>query len=685
MNVARNLLQGAAGGLLAGSLVGLAEASWGLVARGTPDLWSPIYAWVLYGVFFGLPLGVAAGAGVTGLERFLAVTEERAFAIGASGAFGPMGLLVAAHVASRHTEQGLGGGASFALIAVVVAAVALLLLVAPILLRGPAKPLLKGPGALGAWGAVAVVGLAAAWAQPGDDPRERWAHGKPLPDELSGKPNVLVIMVDTLRADHLGAYGGSVPTPTLDALASDGIVFEKAYAQSSWTRASAASLMTSRLPSGHGAALEASRLPDGVHTWAEQLRDSGVVTGAIVDNFNVTRTFGFDQGFDTFLHEAPEYRFGATESVFGLSLYRLVDRLAGAGEREVGRSYQPAGVVLADALGFVGANAASRWSLFVHLMEPHDPYFEHAVVDGGDPDPARLKELYAGEIAFLDRQLAPFVGELKAKGLYDDLLVIVTSDHGEELGEHGGFWHGSTLHDEQIHVPLIVKLPRQRLAGVRVPWQVRSVDVAPTITAAVGVPAGEGWTGSDLIAGVDAWLADRAEQARLAEEAAAAAAEATPTGGSDQGAASEAMEAEGGAEEPPIALPAPEPPPDPCAVDPWERPAVAELDLDGNRLLSIRKGGFKLVTANEGNPRGLPPVALYDVLSDPAERENLATAAQTRCGDAGPARAEALAAELTAILAHAKAGATAAETATMTAADCEKLQALGHLGSPCNR
>jgi arylsulfatase A-like enzyme len=179
--------------------------------------------------------------------------------------------------------------------------------------------------------------------------------------------------VDTLRADHLRAG----LTPNLDAMAADGVVFEQAFAQASWTRSSGASLWTSRLPSSHNADTKAARLSEDAVLWSEVLQDAGVTTGALVNNINLTESFGFNQGFDTFVYESPDYSFGGTESVFALTFYKVVHKVAEkvfGGNKAVSSYYQPAPVVLADAQAFIEANNDSRWALYVHLMEPHDPY-----------------------------------------------------------------------------------------------------------------------------------------------------------------------------------------------------------------------------------------------------------------------------------------------------------------------
>jgi len=692
--LARNVIQGASGGLLGGALLGLTEAVYHLVAEGAPDFVSPLYGVLLYGMV-GLPLGLVAGFLLTAFERFFfPVEEENAWALGFALGIAPVLTFVLRYLANKvvYLEQGVPLEGMLTVLGVGLGVPMLFALILPFPLRGGLAPLRKAKG-MGISLMVLVFGtgfLAEAPLVP--DPKASFGHGKAAPLPLAGKPNVLVLFVDTLRADHLQPYGSDLATPTIQGLADDGIVFEKAYAQASWTRSSGASFFSSRLPSGHNADTKAARLAPEVVTYTEVLHGAGVTTGGLVNNINLTGTFGFDQGFDSFYYESPEYRFLATESVFSLTLYKVIHKVAEkvlAGHKRVEQYYQPADVVLGDAKAFVEANEGARWSLFVHLMEPHDPYFEHPSLagEGGDyngkgfaraevehPDPADvdyLKKVYAGEVTFLDRQLAPFVAWLKESGHYENTLIIVTADHGEEFYEHGGWWHGTTLYEEQIHVPLVVKLPGNDLAGSRAPWQVRSVDVAPTITTALGLAPDPSWDGRDLIGDV------RAEVARLAAPppevvpADVVPADAVPT---------DAVPTEGADAVPapiePVAEPVPTAPARGHALD---RVVISEEDFEGNVLSAIRKDGFKLIRANEGNPRGLPSAAVFDVVVDPGEQANLLGTGKAIDGRYPEDVSGQLSGELDVVLKSAAAGSAHGGEAKMSAAECEQLKALGYL------
>jgi arylsulfatase A-like enzyme len=692
MQVARRIGGAAAGGAVTGAALGLLEALYHAATAAPPDRWALPYAMGLYGLV-GLGAGIGAGFGVVVLalvvrSRFR-VEDWLAPVAGAAAATVPVVGFVGYYLANKeiYLEQGVPMVGKLALLGGIGALVVAELVVGRLALqRASAKAPWFGVAGAALLG-VALVGVAVA-TRPAD-PRAAFGTGK-----TGDKPDILFVMVDTLRADALGTYGAEGnPTPTLDALAADGVVFEQAFSQASWTRASGASLFTSRLPCGHGAATKAARLGPDVVTWAEALQGQGYATGALINNINLTSTFGFDQGFDRFLYEEPAYPFGGTESVFGLTLYKVVHKLGErflGGHKEVTSYYQPADVVLADARSFVEQNDAASWALFVHLMEPHDPYFEHPVIE--DPnapeyngvgfaraeverpkmeDAPYLREVYADEVRFLDRKLAPFVAWLKESGRYDQTMIVLTADHGEEFGEHGGFWHGTTLYDEQINVPLIVKLPGGEHAGTHVPWQVRSIDVAPTLAEAAGASPDPSWDGRPLVADVAAWkqhLVD-AETARI-----------------EAWKASLPIEVYDPAD--PMAVlpePPPAPAPDVCAAAPFERAVLAEEDFEGNVLAAIRKGGFKLHRANEGNPRGLPVEALFQVAVDADEaHELLAGGASVCAGYPSDWRAQ-LAEELGETLRTCAAGASEAGTAATSAAECERLKALGYVAAdePC--
>jgi arylsulfatase A-like enzyme len=317
------------------------------------------------------------------------------------------------------------------------------------------------------------------------DPKSA-AWGNPvLTSRDEGQPLVVVYLVDTLRADHTSVYGYARPTtPRLAELARDGVVFENAVAQSSWTRPAVASLLTSLLPAEHGAVFVRGRVMPPTETLAEMLDARGFATAAAVSNTVVSapRT-GFEQGFHVFLDRRPQ-----AQDTVDAALERL------------------------------GAMAGRPAFLYVHTMDPHIPYappepwlsmFEPKPTPQApgrdprrDPDPVANRDAfvarYDGEIAYGDAQLGRFLDELKARGLYDRALIVFLSDHGEEFYDHGDWGHGVSLYEELVRIPLVVKYPRQRGAGRRVSRLVQHVDVVPTVLRELGLPIPERLAGRPL-------------------------------------------------------------------------------------------------------------------------------------------------------------------------------------------
>ncbi len=319
-------------------------------------------------------------------------------------------------------------------------------------------------------------------AGPGDPDRALWG----APAIVGGEhraPLIILYVVDTLRADHTGPYGHPRDTtPALDELARDAVVFEQAVAQSSWTKPSMASIMTSLLPAEHGAIRRLDRLAPRHHTLAELLQNEGWATGAVVTNAILyARREGFDQGFDYF---------------------------AGLHGRKRRRGRQVRASVAVDAaLSWIDRRGGLPTFVWVHTMDPHFPYKPPAPFDkrfspddvpdlpgpGGNEEADAKRERrhaisqYDGEIAFGDQELGRFLRELESRGLYDRALIVFLSDHGDEFLEHGGRGHGATVFDELVRIPLLVKFPGGRHGGRRVAQQVLGMDVMPTILQAAGV------------------------------------------------------------------------------------------------------------------------------------------------------------------------------------------------------
>jgi arylsulfatase A-like enzyme len=618
--IARGALLGLAAGLYAGLVIGFGEAGYLLFLGKVTDEAQVFWvAPLAYGLLLGLAGGVGGAAlGVLPIPRL--VMERWIPALGFAACLVPFSLIATVFFLYRDFYgEKLPPVALLAGVVGVHALAALVLFAAVRLLAAtPVRRLFAARVAVPTF--LAFVLLAGAVSARFGPAVPAMGEPRPIPIHLTESPNVLLVIVDTLRADVLSLYGGNnVETPTLERFAEEGTVFRAAFAQASWTKPSIASILTSLYPSSHRAVLKPSRLPDSVVTLAEAFSAFGYTTGGIVTNINLSPSFNFQQGFGEYRYLAPDYLFGARDSTSRLLLYEVAKRVAGrlAGALRPGQAYQPAEVVNRVAVEWLERHGSERFFLLLHYMEPHDPYFTHpddghAVARATTPDPApELREdmvrRYYSEIAYLDHRLGELVAELERRGLYEDLLILVTSDHGEEFLDHGGWWHGLTLYDEQIGVPLIAKWPRRgRGAPPRWNGQVRLIDIPPTLLALVEAPAPPSMQGEDLLAGTD-----------------------------------------------------------------HERTVYAEEDHEGNVLQALRAGGWKLIRANPGNPRGLSELELYHVSDDIGEKENVA--------EGEPTRAQTLLGELITLEFEAQAQPATGETAEISSEDCEKLKALGYV------
>ena len=402
------------------------------------------------------------------------------------------------------------------------------------------------------------------------------SSAKTIPSHLEEKPNIILVMVDTLRADYLSCYGAEIKTPALCSLVTDGGTRFQGYSHASWTKPATASLLTSLLPSTHGAMSKPSVLPNDAQLIAEVLQEHGYSTGGIVSNINLAESFGFNQGYDEYHYLGPDYLVGAEESSSKLILYQLFRQIwLGKVQRGLrfGDSYQDSEVVNQQAFEWLERNQDSRFFLFLHYMDPHDPYFEHPYngegiprVGNQHPDPsqaAEMERLYRGEIEYLDGNFQKFLDHLRAAGVYDNTVIALVSDHGEEFYEHQGFWHGKTLYQEQIHVPFLLKWAKGNtpLSQDATQEPARLIDVAPTLIAQAGARIPSAMQGIDLAN----QFFERAEKDEI---------------------------------------------------------VFAEEDHESNILRAIIHKDWKLIEANEGNPRMLPTVELFHLKNDPKELWN---------------------------------------------------------------
>jgi arylsulfatase A-like enzyme len=308
------------------------------------------------------------------------------------------------------------------------------------------------------------------------------------PPPLAAKPSLVIFLVDTMRADRLTAYGAQrVVAPTMEELGRQGVVVAHARAQSSWTLPTVATLLTGLTPPQHGAEIGGRNLPAEVVTLAERLREHGYRTGAVSTNPNISNPRGFAQGFERF------------------------DDVGYTTNKKEWATWDQALPKALEFLDTVGAD--EPFLLYFHILEPHRPYSApedlleryapgvdlrlgtYPVMERrrrrnlpwSDEEREGLSRLYDAEVASADRGLAALLAELDRRGRLDDAVVLVTSDHGEELFEHGGLDHGHTLYEEQLLVPMLWKLPAGP-RGHRLEAVVDQLDVTPTLLELAGLP-----------------------------------------------------------------------------------------------------------------------------------------------------------------------------------------------------
>jgi choline-sulfatase len=285
--------------------------------------------------------------------------------------------------------------------------------------------------------------------------------------------NVVIISIDTLRADHLPAYGyQGVATPHIDALRKESVLFENAYSHCPLTLPSHTSLLTGLLPPENGVRSNIGYRLDPKHaTLAGLLKARGYATGAAVSAYVLRRTTGLDAGFDFYS-----------------------DVATAAGTKAVGLVQRPGPETVRIALDWVRGVRDRPFLLFVHLFEPHSPY--------APPEPYRSTygETYDGEIAAADASVGALVAGLREIGAYEKSIVVLLSDHGEGLGDHGEAEHGILLYRETLHVPLMIRLPGRDRAGTRESAPAGLRDVLPTVARLVGLQVPSDVHGRDLLA-----------------------------------------------------------------------------------------------------------------------------------------------------------------------------------------
>jgi arylsulfatase A-like enzyme/Flp pilus assembly protein TadD len=289
----------------------------------------------------------------------------------------------------------------------------------------------------------------------------------------TGPRLVLLVSIDTLRADHLRPYGGPVAVPNVEALAADGVLYRSAFSHSPQTLPSHASLLTGLLPFQHGARDNVGfTLDANVTTLAQRLRSAGYATGAAVSSYVLRKETGVDRGFDSYDSQLT---------------------MAAGPEVTVAQVQRPGAETLAIAKTWIAQHEKVPAFFFLHFYEPHTPY--------APPSPYREQYAnpYDGEIAYSDSLIGDLVAFLKTRGLYDSALIVLVSDHGEGLGDHGEQEHGIFLYQGVAHVPMLIKWAGDRRPAATVAAAVQLIDIAPTITALAGAAPDPLWRGFSLV------------------------------------------------------------------------------------------------------------------------------------------------------------------------------------------
>lgn len=307
----------------------------------------------------------------------------------------------------------------------------------------------------------------------------------------TNKPNILVLLLDTLRADHMSGYGYErTTTPVLDTFARENLKAAKAMTAAPWTPASVATIFTGLYPASHGmmppndrdlAKQGLTRLSSNLETMAEILKNEGYKTAAVSPNPWIAKEFGYTQGFDQFfyLHRKP------------------AETITESGQEIIDN--------------WTKERSENPFFLYLHFLDPHDPYTppgEYATKFSGPLSKSpfnydeRMLELigrYDGEINYLDTELGKFFDYLKKNGLYEDLFIVIVSDHGEQFLEHGDQRHGYKLFNEEIHVPLLIRTGRAKDTGRVINETISTVDILPTIYSRLGLKIPENLQGVSLL------------------------------------------------------------------------------------------------------------------------------------------------------------------------------------------
>lgn len=316
------------------------------------------------------------------------------------------------------------------------------------------------------------------------------------------RPSVVLITIDTLRPDRLGCYGHPTNrTPSMDRIAREGTMFDVAYCDMPWTSGSMSSVMTGQYSNRHGVQLPMHKLRPEAVTLAELLQARGYQTGAIIGSFPLDSVYGLDQGFETYDDEFDRPMFAVT----GQPVERIESRLpddpkemaAFVAKKLQNDAYRSDESVTDAAVGWLDEVRDGRpFFLWVHYFGPHEKYHAGSLVD---QEPGIIAA-YDADVEAADRAVGRLVEHLRELRLLDDTLLVLHADHGQSLGEHGGYvGHGLAIDDESVRIPLLLRYPRRFGAGIRRRDIGRNVDLLPTILEVVGLERMTGLAGRSLL------------------------------------------------------------------------------------------------------------------------------------------------------------------------------------------
>ena len=461
-----------------------------------------------------------------------------------------------------------------------------------------------------------------------------------VPRESAPHTNVILLIMDTTRADHLSCYGYERPTtPFLEALAGGGVLFEDAVSPSPWTLPSHASILSGRFPGSHGAHFQHWRLDDSNVTLAEILKEHGYTTGAFVSNPFLSRTFNLDQGFDIYDDELEPW-------MLRTYLWRIAVKMRLSSLVGPRYSERRADETAAAILRWIERIGEGPYFLLVNFNDPHAPYdppeesrnrflrdrdYAGPLLDPASHDDfvlvdeaglsARdmnyLMDLYDGEIGYLDGVMGRLLQILEEKSGDSGTLVVVVGDHGESFGEHGLLGHRGSLYHQTLGVPLILSWPGTLPEGIRIPSRVQSLDIAPTILDLLGLPVPGEMEGESLVS-----LQDPPQTSE------------------------------------PTTLTARD-----CYAELYPEPdLVKRYPRMGRRLTALYRGSWKLIAGDDGSSE------IFDLAADPGEESNLSSSDPE------------ITANLTALLtAWRGTGETATTAVPLDAATADRLRSLGYL------